>query len=181
MGQPAARLTDLHVCPMVTGVVPHVGGPVAGPGAPTVLVGALPAARVTDMVACMGPPDLIAKGSATVLISGLPAARMGDLTAHGGSLVIGLPTVLIGDAASSGGGAGGGGAGGGGGGAGGGSGGGGGGGAPRTSSSASDVQDVFGHLLSTAPAMSAPVVQARTLVQAAKKGAAFCQRCHAGR
>jgi uncharacterized Zn-binding protein involved in type VI secretion len=95
MGLPAARLTDMHVCPLVTGVVPHVGGPVMI-GAPTVLVGALPAARVGDMAVCVGPPDVIALGSFTVLISGMPAARMGDLTAHGGTIVFGLPTVLIG-------------------------------------------------------------------------------------
>lgn len=96
MGQPAARLTDMHVCPMVTGIVPHVGGPIAAPGAPTVLIGALPAARVSDMAVCVGPPDVIALGSFTVLIGGMPAARMGDMTAHGGSIVLGLPTVLIG-------------------------------------------------------------------------------------
>lgn len=96
MGQPAARLTDMHTCPMVTGVVPHVGGPVSGPGAPTVLIGSLPAARVSDMLVCVGPPDVIAKGSATVLIGGLPAARLGDQTAHGGVIVLGCPTVLIG-------------------------------------------------------------------------------------
>jgi len=96
MGQPAARVTDMHVCPMVTGVVPHVGGPILPPCAVTVLIGKLPAARVTDMVTCVGPPDVIVKGSTTVLISKLPAARMGDLTAHGGSIILGLPTVLIG-------------------------------------------------------------------------------------
>ena len=100
MGQPAARLTDMHVCPMVTGVVPHVGGPIAGPGAPTVLIGGLPAARITDMAVCVGPPDVIVKGAMTVLISGLPAARMGDNCAHGGVIVIGMPTVLIGDSGS---------------------------------------------------------------------------------
>jgi uncharacterized Zn-binding protein involved in type VI secretion len=97
--QPAARVTDMHVCPMVTpGVppIPHVGGPILPPGAVTVLVGGMPAARVSDMCVCVGPPDVIAKGSATVLISNLPAARMGDLTAHGGSIVLGCPTVLIG-------------------------------------------------------------------------------------
>jgi uncharacterized Zn-binding protein involved in type VI secretion len=96
MGQPAARLTDMHVCPMLTVLVPHVGGPIAGPGAPTVLIGGLPAARVGDMVVCVGPPDVIAMGCFTVLIGGAPAARMGDLTAHGGTIVLGLPTVLIG-------------------------------------------------------------------------------------
>lgn len=93
---PAARLTDMHVCPMVTVLVPHVGGPIIGPGAPTVLIGMLPAAKVGDMCVCVGPPDSIVKGSATVLIGGMPAARMGDSTAHGGSIVLGLPTVMIG-------------------------------------------------------------------------------------
>jgi uncharacterized Zn-binding protein involved in type VI secretion len=81
---------------MVTGVVPHVGGPILPPGLPTVLIGGMPAARVTDMCTCVGPPDVIALGSFTVLIGGQPAARMGDMTAHGGSIVIGMPTVLIG-------------------------------------------------------------------------------------
>ncbi len=93
---PAARLTDMHVCPMVTGLVPHVGGPISGPGCPTVLIGMMPAARVGDMLVCVGPPDVIAMGSATVMIGGQPAARMGDLTAHGGSIVVGCPTVMIG-------------------------------------------------------------------------------------
>jgi uncharacterized Zn-binding protein involved in type VI secretion len=99
MGQPAARITDLHVCPMSTpGVppIPHVGGPILPPGCPTVLIGGLPAARATDLATCVGPPDTIAKGSLSVLIGGLPAARMGDLTAHGGSIVGGCPMVLIG-------------------------------------------------------------------------------------
>lgn len=96
---PAARLTDMHACPMVTpGVppIPHVGGPISGTGAPTVLIGSLPAARVGDMAVCVGPPDSIVKGSATVLIAGMPAARIGDTCAHGGSIVLGLPTVIIG-------------------------------------------------------------------------------------
>lgn len=92
----AARVSDMHTCPMVTGVVPHVGGPILPPCCPTVLIGFLPAARVTDMAVCVGPPDVIAKGSATVMIGGLPAARMGDLTAHGGVIVIGCPTVIVG-------------------------------------------------------------------------------------
>lgn len=96
MGQPAARVTDPHVCPMVTGVVPHVGGPILPPCCPTVLIGKLPAARVTDLATCVGPPDIIVKGSMTVLIGKLPAARLGDQTAHGGVIVFGLPTVLIG-------------------------------------------------------------------------------------
>ena len=95
MSKPAARLTDMHVCPLVTGLVPHVGGPITL-GSPTVLIGNLPAARVSDMATCVGPPDVIAMGSATVLINGLPAARLGDQTAHGGTIVSGFPQVLIG-------------------------------------------------------------------------------------
>jgi uncharacterized Zn-binding protein involved in type VI secretion len=94
---PAARITDMHVCPMVTGVVPHVGGPILPPGAPTVLIMNLPAARVTDMCTCVGPPDVIVMGSMTVLIMNLPAARLTSQCAHGGLVVgPGAPTVLIG-------------------------------------------------------------------------------------
>jgi len=100
MSKPAARLTDMHTCPMVTGVVPHVGGPISAPGCPTVLIGALPAARVGDMAVCVGPPDAIAVGSPTVLIGGMMAARMGDQTIHGGVIVVGCPTVLIGQSGS---------------------------------------------------------------------------------
>lgn len=96
MGMPAARLTDMHTCPMVTGIIPHVGGPIAGPGAPTVLIASLPAAHVGDMAVCVGPPDSLIKGSATVLIGGTPAVRLGDSTAHGGVIILGCPTVLIG-------------------------------------------------------------------------------------
>jgi uncharacterized Zn-binding protein involved in type VI secretion len=92
----AARITDMHVCPLVNGVVPHVGGPVLPPGAVTVMIGGLPAARVGDLCTCVGPPDSILLGSTTVLIGGMPAARMGDTTAHGGSIIIGCPTVIIG-------------------------------------------------------------------------------------
>jgi uncharacterized Zn-binding protein involved in type VI secretion len=94
---PAARITDMHTCPMVTGVVPHVGGPILPPGAPTVLVGMLPAARVTDMATCVGPPDMIAMGSPTVLIGNLMAARLGDPTVHGGVIILGEMTVMIGE------------------------------------------------------------------------------------
>lgn len=93
---PAARLTDMHTCPMTTGPVPHVGGPIIGPGAPTVLIANLPAAVVGDNAVCVGPPDSIVKGSSTVMIGGKPAARVGDTTAHGGSIVLGCPTVQIG-------------------------------------------------------------------------------------
>ncbi|MCX7086809.1 MAG: PAAR domain-containing protein [Methylococcales bacterium] len=97
MGQPAARITDMHVCPLFTGPVPHVGGPILPPGAVTVLIGKLPAACVSHMLVCAAPaPDVIVKGSMTVLINKLPAARMGDMTAHGGVIVLGCPTVLIG-------------------------------------------------------------------------------------
>jgi uncharacterized Zn-binding protein involved in type VI secretion len=96
---PAARLTDFHACPMQTpGIppIPHVGGPIIGPGAATVLIGGMPAAVVGDNAVCVGPPDSIVKGSSTVLICGKPAARMGDTTAHGGNIALGLPTVMIG-------------------------------------------------------------------------------------
>src|SRR4051812_20808724 len=97
MGRPAARITDMHVCPMTTGPVPHVGGPVLPPGCPTVLIGGLPAARMSDKLLCVAPaPDVIVAGSPTVLVGGLPLARMGDSTAHGGTLVLGCPTVLVG-------------------------------------------------------------------------------------
>lgn len=93
---PAARITDMHVCPMFTGPVPHVGGPILPPGTPTVLIGGLPAATVGDMAVCTGPPDSIIMGSATVLIGGKPAARLGDSTAHGGTILFGCATVIIG-------------------------------------------------------------------------------------
>jgi uncharacterized Zn-binding protein involved in type VI secretion len=95
---PGARVSDMHVCPMIDpGPKPHVGGPILPPGCPTVLVGFLPAARVGDMCVCVGPPDSIAVGSATVLIGNMPAARLGDATTHGGSIVSpGAPTVMIG-------------------------------------------------------------------------------------
>jgi uncharacterized Zn-binding protein involved in type VI secretion len=93
---PASRITDMHVCPMVTGIVPHVGGPILPPGAVTVLIGGLPAARVTDMATCVGPPDVIVLGSFTVFTMKIPQARLGDTTAHGGKIVLGFPTVLVG-------------------------------------------------------------------------------------
>jgi uncharacterized Zn-binding protein involved in type VI secretion len=95
MPMPAARITDMHVCPLVNGLVPHVGGPILPPGGIPVLIGGLPAARVGDMAVCVGPPDVIVLGSFTVLIRGQPAARLGDMTAHGGAIVMGYPTVLI--------------------------------------------------------------------------------------
>jgi uncharacterized Zn-binding protein involved in type VI secretion len=99
MGSPAARITDMHTCPMQTpGLppVPHVGGPIVGPGVPNVLIGKMPAAVVGDTATCVGPPDVIVKGSTTVLIGGRPAVRVGDTTAHGGSIVLGCQNVFIG-------------------------------------------------------------------------------------
>src|SRR5687767_12110365 len=97
MGMPAARLGDMHTCPMVSpGPVPHVGGPILPPCVPQVLIGFMPAAVVGNLCTCVGPPDVIAKGSTTVLIGGRPAARIGDNTAHGGVIVQGCPTVIIG-------------------------------------------------------------------------------------
>ena len=107
MGKPAARIGDMHVCPMVTPGTPpilHVGGPVTGPGCPTVLIGGAPAAVMGDMCVCVGPPDTIVLGSTGVFIGGKPAARMGDTCAHGGTITVGCPTVLIGEAAGGGGG-----------------------------------------------------------------------------
>ncbi|MDD1795175.1 PAAR domain-containing protein [Enterovibrio makurazakiensis] len=98
MTLPAARAGDMHVCPMQTPAVPpipHVGGPIL-PMPCTVLIANMPAATVGQMCTCVGPPDTITKGSATVLFGNLPAARMGDMTAHGGTIVVGMPTVLIG-------------------------------------------------------------------------------------
>lgn len=96
---PAARVTDMHACPMVTpGLppIPHVGGPITGPGVPNVLIEKLPASVVGDMAVCVGPPDSVVKGSSTVMIANRPAARMGDSCAHGGTIVLGAPTVMIG-------------------------------------------------------------------------------------
>jgi uncharacterized Zn-binding protein involved in type VI secretion len=94
MGTPAARVADMHVCPMVTGIIPHVGGPVLPPGGITTLIMGMPAARVGDMCVCVGPPDVIAMGSFTVLIGGMPAAHMGSMTAHGG-VVMGLGVTVL--------------------------------------------------------------------------------------
>lgn len=99
MGTPAARLTDMHICPMATPgspPIPHIGGPIVGAGAPTVLIDKLPAAVMGDTAICVGATDTIMQGSATVLICGKPAARMGNTTAHGGTITLGSATVLIG-------------------------------------------------------------------------------------
>lgn len=95
----AARIADMHICPMTTPampLIPHVGGPIIGPGVLTVLIGGNPAAVVGDICVCVGPPDTIVTGTSTVFIGGMPSARVGDTTAHGGTLVMGCPTVLVG-------------------------------------------------------------------------------------
>ena len=149
MGKPAARVGDMHVCPMVNpGPVPHVGGPILPPGVPNVLIGGMPAATLGNMCTCTGPPDSIVMGSSGVMIGGKPAARMGDSTAHGGSIVAGLPTVLIGEAGGGGGGGGGGGAAG------------GGGGSEAANAGGGDVPP-----------------QTETLKAAAKDGTPFCEEC----
>jgi uncharacterized Zn-binding protein involved in type VI secretion len=96
MSDQAARVADMHTCPMVTGVVPHVGGPILPPGAPTVLIAGQPAATLGSQCTCNGPVDVITTGSSTVMINGKPAARRDDRTAHGGVIVAGAPTVMIG-------------------------------------------------------------------------------------
>ena len=93
----AARVGDLHTCPAVSGVVPHVGGPLMPPGTPTVMIGGMPAAVMGTLATCAGGPATVIKGSATVMIGGMPAARVGDSTAHGGIITgPGCPTVNIG-------------------------------------------------------------------------------------
>jgi len=99
MGQPAARIGDMHACPMVTPgtpPIPHVGGPLLPPGKPTVLIGMQPAATTGNMATCVGPPDSVVKGSGTVMICSMPAARLGDSCSHGGAITAGFPQVLIG-------------------------------------------------------------------------------------
>ena len=96
MGMMAARVGDMHICPMITVLVPHVGGPILPPGSPTVMIGGMPAAVVGGMVTCVGPPDTLIMGSVTVMAGGMPLVRMGDPTAHGGTIMIGCPTVMVG-------------------------------------------------------------------------------------
>lgn len=152
MGQPAARITDMHTCPMVTpGLppIPHVGGPIIGPCSPNVITGGLLQARITDQCICVGPPDVIVKASMTVLVNNLNAARIGDMTAHGGVIVTGFPTVLIGDQAL------------------------GGGGAAMGGGTGADPAE----LVSSAPGMTLPGDQAKVLTEAAKTGTPFCEVC----
>lgn len=164
MGKPAARVTDMHTCPMVTGVVPHVGGPIIPPCMINVLTCFMPQARISDMAICVGPPDFIVQGSFTVLVGGLPAARLGDMTVHGGIIVTGCFNVLIGDtgsgSASGGGGAGG-------------------AGQPGESFSIAAQAAAFINALTEGKYFTRPKQQAQALQSAAKSGAAFCERCAA--
>lgn len=91
----AARISDRHTCPASDGPKPHVGGPI-NTGSPNVKIGYMPAARMADMAICSGPPDTISMGSKSVKINYMPAARKGDPTVHGGIIVMGWPTVIIG-------------------------------------------------------------------------------------
>ena len=105
MFAPVARITDMHVCPMQTPAVvpiPHVGGPVVGPGAPTVMAGVMPVSVIGDTAVCVGPPDIMVMGSFTVLACGKPVVRITDVTAHGGMVLVGAPTVLVGDSGGAG-------------------------------------------------------------------------------
>jgi uncharacterized Zn-binding protein involved in type VI secretion len=154
---PAARITDFHACPMVTPgtpPIPHVGGPIIK-GQPNVLTGKLPQARISDMCVCVGPPDVIIKGSSGVFVGKLPAARIGDNTAHGGAIVVGMPTVIIGETKA----------------------GGGGGGAPVMGVGMSDNAYTGGAAAAMFAAQAAE--QARALVDAALEGAPFCEICFA--
>lgn len=154
MGQPAARLGDMHVCPMVTPgtpPIPHVGGPILPPCSTNVFTGGLPQARVGDMCVCVGPTDVVVKGSSGVFVNDMPAARIGDMTAHGGQIVVGLPTVLIGEQRGGSAGEGGGGGG-------------------------ASIDDFMG---GGAPLLEFTLgsAQAHTLTAAAKSGVPFCEVC----
>ncbi|MCW3105921.1 MAG: evpJ [Segetibacter sp.] len=158
MGKPAARIGDMHVCPMVTpGVppIPHVGGPIVGPGCPTVLIGGMPAAVMGDMCTCVGPPDTIILGSVGVMIGGKPAARMGDQCAHGGAITVGLPTVLIGEV------------------------GGGGGGSVPASFGAMPTNILLDVMQTMPTEMQVKIAQVVTMKQASENGSNFCEKCKA--
>ena len=152
MGKPAARIGDMHMCPMVTpGLppIPHVGGPIIGPGCPTVLIGGVPAAVMGDMCICVGPPDTIILGSVGVFFGGKPAARMGDSCAHGGMIAVGLPTVLIGEVMGGGGGM-----------------------------AAMPIAALMNVMNSGGP-MAKKIAQVIALRQAAANGTPFCEQCAA--
>ncbi|HRH49185.1 MAG TPA: PAAR domain-containing protein [Panacibacter sp.] len=150
MGKPAARIGDMHVCPMFDGPKPHVGGPIVGPGCPTVLIGGMPAAVMGDMCTCVGPPDTIILGSAGVFIGGKPAARMGDQCVHGGAITVGLPTVLIGETMAGGG-----------------------------SFGAIPLAIMQTVMKSMPPAVQQKMAQVVAMKQAAANGSPFCEKCAA--
>jgi len=152
MGKPAARISDMHMCPMVTpGLppIPHVGGPIVGPGCPTVLIGGMPAAVMGDMCTCVGPPDTIILGSSGVMIGGKPAARMGDQCAHGGAIVIGCPTVLIGEVSPT----------------------------SPGGLTAMPVQAIMGVMNKVPASVSKKLAQIIALKEAASNGTPFCEQC----
>ncbi|MBL3659081.1 PAAR domain-containing protein [Fulvivirga sediminis] len=92
----AATINSMHICPMCTGTVPHVGGPISGPGQSNILINGKPAATQGDLCICSGPPDTIVQGHSAVMHNGKPAACVGDMTAHGGTITVGEPTVIHG-------------------------------------------------------------------------------------
>lgn len=94
-GKPIVTIGSMHVCPMCTGTVPHVGGPIAGPGAPNVLINGKAVALMGDICTCIGPPDVVAQGNPLVKVNGVPVVCQGDLTAHGGIITSGEPNVTI--------------------------------------------------------------------------------------
>lgn len=150
MGKPAARIGDMHTCPMVTPgtpPIPHVGGPVTGPAVPTVLIGGMPAAVMGDMCVCVGPPDTIIMGSVGVFIGGKPAARMGDPTVHGGMITVGCPTVLIGEVAP---------------------------GTPQPPGFPFPMMAALADMSSSAQLQAAQIM---ALKEAAKNGTPFCEKC----
>lgn len=149
MGKPAARITDMHVCPMFDGPKPHVGGPIVGPGCPTVLIGGMPAAVMGDMVTCAGPPDTIILGSSGVMIGGKPAARMGDMCAHGGTIVVGCPTVLIGEVSP----------------------------ASAGGLAAMAIEALLQVMNASQPKVAKTIAQIISLKQAAENGTPFCEKC----
>ncbi len=155
MGKPAARQLDPHVCPMFDGPKPHVGGPLLPPFQTTVITGKMLQSRIGDLATCAGPPDSIAMGSAGVIVVGSPAARMGDMTVHGGNIVVGCPTVLIGEIGSASGGAG----------------------AGKTAQAASGAS-VFTAATTGAKAFIEPFQQATAYKNAHKDASAFCERCN---
>ncbi len=147
---PAARIMDMHVCPMVTGIVPHVGGPILPPAVPNVITCFMPQAVVGTMATCVGPPDVILKGSIGVMVGGRPAARMFDMTAHGGMIITGAPTVIIGEVS------------------------------PASPSSGSMAMVAPGGLATDAGGGADVPETVKTLIAAGRDGTPFCEQCNRG-